>query len=135
MNSTPMSKLVAQFADQAEDLELHRHVQRRRRLVRDQDLGPAGQRDGDHHALPHAARQLVRIGVELQTRIGDADHLQQFLRPRPRGAAGGAVVHPDRLADLLADLQHRVERRHRLLEDHRDAAKTAFDPQVWRQAA
>ena len=31
-----------------------------------------------------------------------------------------ALVPHDRLGDLLADREDRVERRHRLLEDHRD---------------
>ena len=30
------------------------------------------------------------------------------------------LMHPQRLADLAADRQHRIEARHRLLEDHRD---------------
>jgi hypothetical protein len=34
--------------------------------------------------------------------------------------ATGPLVHPDHLGDLVADREDRVERRHRLLEDHRD---------------
>ena len=44
-----------QPADQVEDLGLRRDVECRCRLVRDQDLGVAGQRHRDHRALPHAA--------------------------------------------------------------------------------
>ena len=40
---------------QVEDLRLHGDVERRRRLVGDQELGLAGKRDGDGHALAHAA--------------------------------------------------------------------------------
>src|SRR5215204_3538225 len=40
--------------------------------------------------------------------------------PSPRRLARGALVHAHHLGDLLADGEHRVERRHRLLEDHRD---------------
>ena len=29
-------------------------------------------------------------------------------------------MHPDRLADLVADREQRVQRSHRVLEDHRD---------------
>ena len=50
-----------QLAHQVEDLQLDRHVQRRRRLVGDQQLRVAGQRHGDHHPLAHPARELVRI--------------------------------------------------------------------------
>ena len=37
------------------------HVERRGRLVGDQQVRLAGQRDRDHDPLPHAARQLVRV--------------------------------------------------------------------------
>jgi hypothetical protein len=45
----------AQLTEQIEDPGLNRDVQRRRRLVRDQDLRIAGQRHRDHHALTHPA--------------------------------------------------------------------------------
>src|SRR3990172_5636059 len=51
------TQLGAQPLDQLDDLRLDRHVQRRRRLVGDQHLWVAGQGDGDHHALAHAARE------------------------------------------------------------------------------
>ena len=54
--------------------------------------------------------------------VGDADELQQFERARPRLC----LVHPQmdeqRLLDLLADLHDRIERGHRLLEDHGNVA-------------
>ena len=46
---------------QLEDLRLHGDVERGRRLVGDQQLRPAEQRHGDHHALAHAAGEFVRI--------------------------------------------------------------------------
>jgi hypothetical protein len=52
------------------DLRLDRHVERGRRLVGDQQAGLAGQRHRDHHALAHAARELVR--VVLQAALGEA---------------------------------------------------------------
>ena len=60
--------LLAQRAHQLEDLRLDRHVERGRRLVGDQQLRLAGQRHRDHHALAHAARELVRIVVEALAR-------------------------------------------------------------------
>ena len=53
--------VLALLLDQVEDLRLHRHVERRGRLVGEQHRRAAGERDGDHHALAHAARQLVRV--------------------------------------------------------------------------
>ena len=43
---------------QLEDLRLDRDVQRRRRLVQDEQLGVVGDGHGDDHALAHAAAQL-----------------------------------------------------------------------------
>ncbi|CFM38011.1 Uncharacterised protein [Bordetella pertussis] len=70
--------LPAQLAQQVEDLRLDRHVQRGGRLVGDDDFRPARQRQGDHHPLPHAARELVRILLDPQFRLVDADLAQQF---------------------------------------------------------
>ena len=39
----------------SQDLRLDRDVERRGRLVGDQQLRAAGERHGDHHALAHAA--------------------------------------------------------------------------------
>ncbi len=49
--------LVAQLVDEVEDLHLRRHVQGRRRLVRDEDARLADEGHGDHDALTHAARR------------------------------------------------------------------------------
>ena len=61
-----------------EDLGLDRHVERCRRLVGDQQLGIAGEADRDHHALAHAARELMRILLQPALGIGDADQRQQL---------------------------------------------------------
>ena len=75
----------------------------------------------DHHALPHAARELVRIVAEPPRRIGDAHAVERILRRAPVACR---PVSPrwssERLLDLRADGVHRVERGHRLLEDHAD---------------
>ena len=63
MKTMATAVVSPQLVQQVEDLRLHRHVQRRGRLVGHQQRGIAGQRHGDHHALAHAARQLVRIAV------------------------------------------------------------------------
>ncbi len=66
---------------QVDDLALHRHVERRDRLVAHQDLGPQRERTGDPDALPLAAGELVRVPVRV---VGvEADELQQLAAPRP----------------------------------------------------
>ena len=114
--------LLLQFAQQVEDLRLHRDVERGGGFVGDQQVGLAGQRHGDHHALAHAAGHLVRVFVEAAFRRGDAHALQRRDgAAAQRAGRGGAVVRAHRLGDLVADGEHRVQAGHRLLEDHRDA--------------
>ena len=74
----------------AQDLRLDGHVERRRRLVGDEQARLAGERDGDHHALPLPAGQLVRIAVELLARRRQADQVEQLRRPLERRGAATA---------------------------------------------
>ena len=111
---------LAQLLHQLEDLRLHGHVERRRRLVRDQELRVAGERHRDHHALAHAARELVRIVVDALLRRRDPDELQHLDRPRHGVLLAEPLMQLHRLGDLIADGEDRVQRRHGLLEDHRD---------------
>ena len=109
-----------QRPEQAEDLGLHGDVEGRGRLVGDQQLRLAGQRQGDADALRHAAGQLVRVALQHPLGVDDADLPQQLggdrLAPRPADPAEPA----DRLGQLVGDGEHRVQRDHRLLGDHRD---------------
>jgi len=59
---------IAQLVDQVEDLGLDRHVERCGRLVGDEELGLACERDRDHDALAQAAGELV--GVRSETLAG-----------------------------------------------------------------
>ena len=85
-------------------------------------LGLHAKPDRDHHALAHAAGEVMRILFEPPRAVRDADQLEQFERTRRRLLVGHLQVNLQRLHHLLADGQHRVERGHRLLEDHRDVA-------------
>ena len=107
--------------DQLQDFGLHGHVERGRRLVGDQEFRVVGDRHRDHHALPLPAGELMRILLEPRLRLGDAHFLQEVERAGERLLLGQALMQDDRLGDLAADPIDRVQRRHRLLEDHRDA--------------
>ena len=111
---------LAQAADQLEDLALDRHVQRRRRLVGDQQLGLAGQRHRDHHALLLAAGELVRVARQTPLGLGHADLGEQLLGALQRRAPAQPEVAHERLDELRADGEDRVERLHRVLEDAGD---------------
>ena len=113
---------LLQVADQLEDLGLGGDVERRGRLVGDEDRGFEGERHGDHRALALAAGELVRVGPHDLRRVGQADLGRERHRPGPALGRGEEAVRLEHLGDLVADAHHRVERRHRLLEHHGDAA-------------
>ena len=115
-------ELARQILHQFENLRLNGDVERRGRLVRDDELRIAGQSDRDHHALAHAAGKLMRILVEPAHRVGDADQLHQFDGARRRFLVGHAEMDLQRFLDLQADREDRIQRGHRLLKDHRDVA-------------
>ncbi len=113
-----------QRAHQLQDLSLDRNVERGRRLVGDQQLRRACQRHRDHRPLPETARELVRIGVGPLLRVRHADGVQQLDRSLAGGPLGEPLVQQQRLGDLVADGEDRVERGQRLLKDHRDVVAT-----------
>ena len=126
MSSSDRSKRALHLAQQVEDLRLHGDVERGRRLVGDDQRRLAGQRHRHHHALPHAARQLVRVVVDALSRDRRSARRRSSSTARSRASRRrGQAVHDQRLADLLADAHHRVERRHRFLEDQADAGARA----------
>ena len=119
---------AASSTQKIENLLLDGHVERGRGLVGDQQARVAGDRHRDHHALVHAARHLVRERAQPRGRRGDADLVEQLhdavahLPPRHR------MMHAQRLADLPADRVARVQRGHRLLEDHRHVLADQLAP-------
>ena len=113
-------ELALKALDELEDLRLHRDVERGGGLVCDQQLGIVDERHRDHDALAHAARELVRIGVHAPTRLGEAHEPEHLDRAIARLRLGQVAVGLHGLHELVADLVERVQRRQRVLEDHRD---------------
>ena len=85
-----------------------------------EQLRLAGDRHRDHHALAHAARQLVRILAGAPRRGRDADGLEQVEDAEIRIDPRQAEMAAEHLGDLRAHPDQRIERRHRVLEDERD---------------
>ena len=110
--------LVLQLANELQDLRLNGYVQRGGGLVGNEQLRLAGQRHRNHHALAHAARQLVRKAVEHVARFRNAHQVQHAQRLGTRCGAVHALVVADGLCNLLTRREHGVQRRHGLLEDH-----------------
>ena len=107
------------LVEQVEDLGLHGDVEGRGGLVGEEQLGAAGERDGDRDALAHAAGQLVGVLAEAPLRVGDADRVEQLQGLLVGLVLGDVEVVAQALGDLAPDLHDRVERGHRVLEDHR----------------
>ena len=106
------------FLHEFKDLRLRRDIERRGRLIRDQQRGIEHQGRRDHDALALAAGELMRIGVDHLLGIRQmhgTHHLQHALAPRLRVEAGVDLQH---LGDLVADPLDRIECGHRLLKHH-----------------
>jgi hypothetical protein len=110
-----------QLLEQVEDLRLGGDVERGGRLVGDQQPRASARCHGDADALALAAGQLVRIARRAET--PRADRPGRASRGRWRAPPGGWPARGcTRFGHLVADGLHRVERGHRLLEDHADVA-------------
>ncbi len=90
-----------------EDLGLDGDIERRGRLIGHEQLGLGCERHGNHHALLHAAGQVVRIVAQAPFGRGDADSMEE------RDDFGVGVrlgsVEAEGFADLAPDSHDRVE--------------------------
>ena len=114
------SMLALEVVHQLQDLRLNGDVQRGGRFVRDEQLRLTGQRHSDHHALTHAAGELVRILLGDDFRIRNLNvrqHLDHFLLGF---FLAQSLMDDERLGNLAFDGEHRVQAGHRLLEDDGD---------------
>ena len=120
----PHAEAVTQIGHETQDLGLNGDIESGRRLIGDEEIGVVGDRHGDHHPLALTARQFVRIGSHPAFGKGYAHELQEVERALVRRIARDVLVMNDRLDDLAADRVERIERGHRLLEDHGDLPPT-----------
>src|SRR5439155_23277839 len=114
-------EFLLQILQQIDDLGLDRHVQRRHRLIADDQLGLDGERARDADALALAAGELIRIASHVVR--AQADGLQQLddaLFELPPGL--GQSVNDQGFADDRADIHARIERGIRVLKDDLDVA-------------
>ena len=65
--------LLLELPQQGYDLRLDGDIQRRRRLVCNEELGITRKCDRDHHTLAHTARQLMGVGIDPRFRIRDSN--------------------------------------------------------------
>ncbi len=115
-------------SDQPKDLRLRRDVECRGWFVRDQDRRLERECHCDHGALTLATRQLMRIAADDPLRIAHADLFEEGAQAGVPLSWRELVVRLERFHDLVADPDHRIERRHRLLKDHRDTSPAQRPP-------
>ena len=109
-----------QARHQRQNLRLNRHIQRGGGFVGNQHARLADHGHGNHHALAHAARELVRVLVQALACRGHFNLLQRAQRLRTGCSGVQAQVQAHRLGDLLAHRQHRVQAGHGFLKNHGD---------------
>ena len=117
MRSSAVPKFSLQVGEDAEDLRLDDHVERRRRLVGDEELRPEHERERDHDPLPHPARELVRVLAEAGRR--DPHPPERLERaacgPPGRSRPGSCCSSVSRKWSSIR--MSGFKPRHRLLED------------------
>ena len=107
---------VLQVEQQVDDLRLDRDVERRDRLVGDDQRRVQRERAGDADALALAAGERVREAVHVGGR--QLHQVEQLAHPPPALLERAHAVDQQRLGDDVGDRHARVERRERVLEDH-----------------
>ncbi len=68
-------QLPLDILEQLDHAALHDHIQRRGGLIADHDARLEQRGQGDRHALAHAARELVRVGVQTSWRQTQLDEM------------------------------------------------------------
>jgi len=117
--------LLAQVAEEGEDLRLHGDVEGGGGFVGDEQAGLVDDGHGDEDALALAAGELVRIVAETLFCVGQGDLVHGFEDAGAEFGAGDVgMVGTDGFGDLVADAHDGVEGGHGFLEDHGDAAAT-----------
>ena len=117
---------VPQVPQELEDRRLDGDVEGRGRLVGDDHLRLARDRNGDHDTLLLPAGQQVRVGVGASGRLGDPNQVEELDGASTGSPARQLAVRAQCLDDLPSHRPDRVERRRRLLADHGDPV--AADP-------
>src|SRR5262245_35815968 len=112
--------LALDVLEQVQVLRLDRHVEVGGGLVGDDQAWPAGKRDRADDALAHAAAHLVRIVAHPPLGRRDPYGLQEVLHAGSQRSPSELLMEKRGLGDLPEDREERVQRRHRVLEDHCD---------------
>ena len=116
--------IALQVVHQTQDLSLNGNVQSGGGLVRDQNLGTAGQSHCDHNTLAHTTGQLVGILTQNSFGVGDLNRSQHFQCLLLCFLLLHVLVDHEGLGKLTLDGEDGVQAGHRLLEDDGDLVAT-----------
>ena len=108
--------------DGGQHVKLGGHVQRRRRLVEDDQIGARAQRHRRHRPLQLPARDLMRIAVAEMVGVGQAKRGEKAARAGLGLGAGHEAVQQRGLDHLVHQPVRRVEGGGGRLRDIADAA-------------
>ena len=123
MKSTAVCSSAWSCDDEVEHLRLDRRVEPGRRLVEDQQRGILRQRHRDHDPLLHPAGELVWVAAHARSR-DPRSALVRVRRARARWPRLRAdSEHGERLGDLVADAEARVQGCSGVLVHHRDGSR------------
>ena len=118
------TSLALELGHEFGDLRLNRDIERRGRLVGDEQAGRVDEGHRDHDALAHASRELVGVVVDALVRGGDAHAMERIDGTPPRLRLAHLVVDAHSLGELIADAIEGMQARQRVLEDHRHRGTT-----------
>jgi len=121
-----MKTYAMQVVKQINDLRPSRNVERRCRLVGDNDVGSNRKSAGNAGTLALPAGEFVR--VEMGRCRRQSDSIEKFDHLPPSICSGADTVHQQRLLDDPPDGEARIQRRLGVLEDHLDVFAHGTQP-------
>ena len=101
-----------------QDFRLDRDIQCGRGFIADNELGVMEKSDRNRHTLAHAAGKLVWEKIDLALGLCDANLRQRLDGPFTCFRRPDLFMGFERELDLGADAEYRVQRHHRILENH-----------------
>ena len=107
-----------QLAHLIQNLCLNRYIQRSRRLICDQQLRITYQSHCNHDTLTHTTGKLVRIAFHDFFRSRNTNQFYHFQSFCSCFFFCCICMEKNTFHDLMSDFEYRIQRSHRLLEDH-----------------
>src|SRR5256885_16855580 len=111
---------MAEFRQQSQDAGLDDYIERGGWLVRQKQRWICSQGHRNHNPLAHSAAELVRVSARSFLSVPNTHTIHQGHRAVMRRSWPDGFVRLDDLRYRGTHPQYRIERRHRILENHRD---------------